>query len=117
MHLYFRVKFEPNLSLEEFQRTIGAPFVKALLEEMHATFGMPSIDPNEALSMLDPVDLPTENVAENDKEKLEILFDFYQKLLHSSCCQPTPNKLYTQKPLALEYKYYKEYITSQRNDL
>ena len=76
MHLNFKVKFEPNLSLEEFQRMIGAPFVKALLKEMHAAFDMSSIDPNEALSMLDPVDIPTENVAENDKENCKFYLSF-----------------------------------------
>ena len=55
---------------------IGAPFVKALLEEMHAAFDMSSIDPNEALSMLDPVDIPTENVAENDKENCKFYLSF-----------------------------------------
>ena len=55
---------------------IGAPFVKTLLEEMHAAFDMSSIDPNEALSMLDPVDIPTENVAENDKENCKFYLSF-----------------------------------------
>ena len=31
-----------------------------------------NIDPVEALHMLDPADVPTENVAEYDNERLEI---------------------------------------------
>ena len=69
VHLHFRVKFDANLSMEEFHRNIGAPFVKALLEEIHAAFDMSSIDPIEALYMLDPVDIPKENLVEYGNEK------------------------------------------------
>ena len=53
--------------MEEFHRKIGALFTKALLEEISTAFEMCSIDPIEALYMLD---IPTENVAEYGNKKL-----------------------------------------------
>lgn len=47
VHLHFRIVIDVNLSVEEFH--IGAPLVNALLEEIHATSNVPSIDPTEAL--------------------------------------------------------------------
>ena len=121
VHLHFRVKFDANLSMEEFHRNIGAPFVKALLEEIHAAFDMSSIDPVEALYMLDPVDIPKEDHVEYGNEKLEILFNFYGKPLQDSYEGRTvvsPALINcTQESLALEYKHYKEYVISRRNDL
>ena len=120
VHSHFRMKFDANLSMEEFHRKICAPFVKALLEEIHAAFDMSSIDPVEALYMLDPVDIPKENLAEYGNEKLEILFDFYGMLQQDSyenhtVVSPTLINC-TQESLALENKH-KEYVISQRNDL
>ena len=66
------------MSLEEFHRKAGGPFVKALLEKINAAFDMLSNDPTNALYFIDPVDITTKNVAEYGKEKLEILFDFYK---------------------------------------
>ena len=84
VHLHFRMKFDANLSMEEFHRKIGAPFVKALLEEINATFDLSSTDPTEALHMLDLVDIPKKNLVEYGNKKLEILFDFYGKPLQDS---------------------------------
>ena len=78
VHLHFRMKFDANLSMEEFHRKIGAPFVKALLEEIHAAFDMSSIDPIEVLYMHDPVDIPKENLVEYGNEKLEIFLIFME---------------------------------------
>ena len=66
------------MSLEEFHRKTGVPFVKALLEKINAAFDMLSNDPTDALYFIDPVDITIKNVAEYGKEKLEILFDFYK---------------------------------------
>ena len=121
MHWHFRMKFDANLSMEEFHRKISAPFVKTLLEEILAAFHMSSIDPTESLCMLDPGDIPKENLAEYDNKKLEILFDFYVKPPQYSYEGPTvvsPALINcTQESLALEYKHYKECVLSRRNDL
>ena len=121
VHLHFRIKFDANLSMEEFHRKIGAPFVKALLEEINATFDLSSTDPTEALHMLDLVDIPKKNLVEYGNKKLEILFDFYGKPLQDSyegrtVASPALINC-TQESLALEYKHYKEYVINQRNDL
>ena len=115
------MKFDANLSMEEFHRKIGAPFVKALMEEIRAAFDMSSIDLIEALHMLDPVDIRKENPAEYGSEKLEILFDFYRKPLQDSyegrtVASPALINC-TQEFLALQYKHYKEYAISRKNDL
>ena len=90
------MKFDPNLSLEEFHRKIGVPFVKALLKETYAAFDMFRVDPIEGFYLLDLVDIPTQNVTEYGKEKLEILFIFYRKPLHSSLVSPALDKLYSE---------------------
>lgn len=84
VHLHLRMKFGANLSMELFHGKIGAPFVEAHLEEIHAAFNMSSIDPIEALYMLDPVDILKECLAEYCNQKLEILFDFHGKPLQDS---------------------------------
>ena len=118
VHLHFRMKFDENLLMEEIYKKIGVPFAKALLEEIHTAFNMPSTDPTETLYLLNPVDIPKKNLAEYDNEKLEILFDFYGKPLQGSyedravVRQALINC--TQESLALEYK---EYVISQRNEL
>ena len=121
VHFHFRMKFDVNLSMEEFPRKIGAPFVKALLKKIHAVFDMRNIDPIEALYMLDPVDKPKENLAEYGNEKLGTLFDFYGKPLHDSfkglTAVSTALIKCTQKSSVLEYKHCKEYVISRRNDL
>ena len=121
VHLHFRIKFDANLSMEEFHRKIGAPFVKALLEEINATFDLSSTDPTEALHMLDLVDIPKKNLVEYGNKKLEILFDFYGKPLQDSyegrtVASPALINC-TQEFLALQYKHYKEYAISRKNDL
>ena len=112
VHLHFRMKFDANLSMEEFHRKIGAPFVKALLEEINAALGMSFIDPIKTLYMLDPIDIPKENLAEYGNEKLEILFDFYGKSVQDSYNVRTavsPALINcTQESLAFEYKHFKE---------
>ena len=69
--------------------------------------------------MLDPVDIPKENTAEYGNKKL--LFDFYGKPLEDSyegCTVVSPALMNcTQESLSLEYKHYKEYVVSRRNDL
>ena len=45
LQLHLRVKFDSNYSMEELDRKTGAPFVKALLEEIHTAFDMSSINP------------------------------------------------------------------------
>ena len=86
--------------MEEFHRKIDAPIVKSLLEEIHAAFDMSSIDPIGALYMVEPIDIPTENVTGHCNVKLEILFNFDGKPLQDSyesqyCCQSSPDKLYS----------------------
>ena len=115
------MKFDANSSMEEFCRKISAPFVKALLEEIHTSFDTSSIDPIEALYMLDPVDKPEENLAEYGNQKLDILFYFYGNPLQDSYKGRTvvsPALIdCTQESLALAYKHCKEYVIIRRNDL
>ena len=119
--LHFRMKLDANLSMEEFHRKNGASFLKVLLEEIHAVFDMSCIDPIEALYMLDPVDIPKENLPEHGNEKLEILLDFYGKTLQDSYEGHTGVSLVlincTQESLPLEFKHYKKDVISRRNDL
>ena len=119
--LHFRMKLDANLSMEEFHRKNGASFLKVLLEEIHAVFDMSCIDPIEALYMLDPVDIPKENLPEHGNEKLEILLDFYGKTLQDSYEGRTGVSLAlincTQESLSLEFKHYKKDVISRRNDL
>ena len=84
LQLHLRVKFDSNYSMEELDRKTGAPFVKALLEEIHTAFDMSSINPKGDLYMVGPIEIPTENVIEYGNKKLEILFGFYRKSLQGS---------------------------------
>ena len=71
--------------------------------------------------MLDPTEIPKENLAEYGNEKLEILFNCYGKPLQDSyegrnVVSPALINC-TRESLALEYKHYKEYVISRRSDL
>ena len=50
--------------MEELDRKICPPFVKALLEEIHTAFDMFSIGLIGVSYMVDPIDIPTKNVTE-----------------------------------------------------
>ena len=44
--------------MTEFHRNVAVPFLNALLDEIEAPFDMSSIEPAEALLVLDPVKIP-----------------------------------------------------------
>ena len=96
--------------------------MNALLDEIEAAFDMSSIEPAEALLVLDPVEIP---VATNHSQfginKLSVLYNFYgniSKDTYQQCTIESPALINcTLESLTLEYSGYKNYVDSRKKQI
>ena len=110
--------------MTEFHRNVAVPFLNALLDEIEAPFDMSSIEPAEALLVLDPVKIPVvtnQNHSQFGVKKLSVLYNFYcnrSKDTYQQCTIESPALINcTLKSLTLEYSGYKNHVDSRKKEI
>ena len=105
----------------EFHQKVGVPFLNAHLSEIEAAFNMESIEPVQALLVLDPSEIPTvddTSFVMYGSEKIKILFSFYGKErsdIYAGCTVTIPALIScTTESLSLEYSANKHYVASSK---
>ena len=121
---FHRARIDTHTEVDDFHQSVAVPFLNALINEMEAAFDMSSLEPVEALMVLDPNNIPTNSdaiLAEFGKKEIKILQNFYGNTATDTYGERTitspPLINATIESLYMEYDGYKNYISKRKKDV
>ena len=110
--------------MTEFHRNVAVSILNALLDEIKADFNMLSIEPAEALLVLNPVKISVatnQNHSQFGVNKLSDLYNFYGNISKDTYQQRTIESQALinciLESLTLEYSGYKNYVDSRKKQI